>query len=193
MSRFSCCAPSVLRSAEEERRSPSGISDISSVLPTTQRYTFRVLGRAFPAGQDGCFMAMQPMPTSGLGAPRQAQTAFRTAECRCPGFRLNAVCMAGTPCVRVNRAAGCTAQATWNRARRPGQGLFLYHLLTGKMLRGNALKRMLHPPAARAGARCSCGLYPFPAVAPRVACRLTRCGLTPASIPRRSLLIPDLC
>lgn len=103
-------------------------------------------------------MAMHPMPTSGLGAPRQAQTAFGTAEYRCPGLRLNAVCMAGTPRVRVNRAAGCPAQATRNRIRRPGQGFFLYHLLTGKMLRGNALKRMLHPPAAWAGARWSGGL-----------------------------------
>ena len=193
MSRFSCCAPSVLRSAKEARRSPSGISDISSVLPTTQRYTFRVLGRACPAGQDGCFMAMHPMPTSGLGAPRQAQTAFRTAECRCPGFRLNAVCMVGTLCVRVKRASGCPAQATRNRIRRPGQGLFLYHLLTGKMLRGNALKPMLHPPAARAGARWSGGLWPDPKGALHVVCRLTWRGLTLASIPRRSLLIPDLC
>ena len=125
--------------------------------------------------------------------PRQASAAFRTAAWRCPGFCLNAVCMARTPCVRVDYAAGCPAQATRNRIRGPGQGLFLYHLLTGKMLRIDALKRMLHPPAARAGARRSGGLYPFPAAAARAACRRTRCGLTPASIPRRSLLIPDLC
>jgi len=101
---------------------------------------------------------MHPMPTSGLGAPRQAQTAFRTAACRCPGFRLKAVCMTGTTCVRVDHTVGCPVQATRNRIRRPGQGFFLYHLLTGKMLRIDALKRMLHPPAARAGARCSGGL-----------------------------------
>lgn len=99
-------------------------------------------------------MAMHPMPAAGLGAPVRLKPPFARRHAGTTG----SVCMAGTPCVRVNRAAGCTAQATCNRIRRPGQGLFLYHLLTGKMLRGNALKPMLHPPAARAGARCSGGL-----------------------------------
>ena len=51
MSQYRSCAPSVLRSAARQRRSPSGTSDIGCVRPTRRRYTFRVLGRICSAGR----------------------------------------------------------------------------------------------------------------------------------------------
>ena len=51
--------------------------------------------------------------------------------------------MARTPHARFDCAAGCPVEATLNLIGGKWKGVILYHLLTGKVLRFNALKRML--------------------------------------------------
>ncbi|MBF1246499.1 MAG: helix-turn-helix transcriptional regulator [Lautropia mirabilis] len=51
--------------------------------------------------------------------------------------------MARTPHARFDCAAGCPVEATLNLIGGKWKGVILYHLLSEKVLRFNALKRML--------------------------------------------------
>ena len=95
---------------------------------------------AAPARQGGMAVSRllqvcREQAASPLGSASSRTTARRAPPVLFP--------MARTPHARFDCAAGCPVEATLNLIGGKWKGVILYHLLTGKVLRFNALKRML--------------------------------------------------
>ena len=86
--------------------------------------------------------------------------------------------MARTPHARFDCAAGCPVEATLNLIGGKWKGVILYHLLTGKVLRFNALKRMLTNQLRELEHDGLVARTIYPEVPPRVEYRLTEHGQT---------------
>ena len=95
---------------------------------------------AAPARQDG-MAASRLLQACGRHAP-MSDGHRHLSQGRASALPVS-LPMARTPHARFDCAAGCPVEATLNLIGGKWKGVILYHLLTGKVLRFNALKRML--------------------------------------------------
>lgn len=95
---------------------------------------------AAPARQGGMAVSRLLQVCREQAASPTGSASSRTTARRAPPVSFP---MARTPHARFDCAAGCPVEATLNLIGGKWKGVILYHLLTGKVLRFNALKRML--------------------------------------------------